>query len=322
MLKEAYKAILLMNYTHKAKTQLPHLIENGIISFDVPLSDHCSFRIGGPAEVYCQPQTQDQLLELLRFCLKEEIPFFILGKGSNLLISDKGLPGMVISTNSYTKITRDENYLSAFCGVKLKDLCDFACQQGLSGLEFASGIPGSVGGAVFMNAGAYGGEIKDVLYCSKCLSPTLESIDSSNPVLHLKAEDHSFSYRHSALQDRGLIQLSSVFRLKPDSPELSKQRMDDIEKQRNDKQPMDLPSAGSVFKRPEGHFTGKLVDDCGLRGFRIGDAAVSDKHCGFIVNLGNATANDVLQVIRHVQSTVFERFGVHLQTEIRILGDL
>jgi len=296
---------LIITFQALAKEHLADLVETGELRFDEMMNLHTSFKIGGPADLFCLPTSQAQIMQILRFALSHSIPWMILGKGSNLLVSDKGIRGMVICTDNYRKLSIDENYVSAFCGVSLRDLCEFCRDRGLAGLEFASGIPGSVGGAVFMNAGAYGGEIKDVLYCSKCLSPTLESIDSSNPVLHLKAEDHSFSYRHSALQDRGLIQLSSVFRLKPDSPELIKQRMDDLEKQRNDKQPMDLPSAGSVFKRPEGHFTGKLVDDCGLRGCRIGDAAVSDKHCGFIVNLGNATANDVLQVIRHVQSTVF-----------------
>ncbi len=291
------------------------------IRFDVPLKDYCSFRIGGNAEVFCVPQTQQQLIDLLAFCISGSIPYFILGKGSNLLISDKGLPGVVITTSAFTRITRDEDYISAFSGVLLKDLCDFAMDQGLSGLEFASGIPGSVGGAVFMNAGAYGGEIKDVLYCSKCLVPNLESLTSSSPVLHLKAEEHKFSYRHSALQERSLIHLSSVFHLHHDTTAAIKQRMDMLEAQRWEKQPMNLPSAGSVFKRPEGYFTGKLVDDCGLRGFRIGDAAVSDKHCGFIVNLGSATAKEVLQVIRHVQKTVFDHFGVCLETEIRILGE-
>ncbi len=311
-----------MNYTNLIKTSLPHLIDNGTISFSVPLSRHSSFKIGGPAEIYCTPTNQAQLIELLVFCLRKNIPYFILGRGSNLLISDKGLPGMVINTNAYTKITKDDNYLSAFCGVSLNDLCDFACEHGLAGLEFASGIPGSVGGAVYMNAGAYEGEIKDVLYCSKCLSPTLESLTSKNPIIHLKAAEHEFAYRYSALQSKNLIHLSSVFKLFPDSPESIRKRMDALNKQRWDKQPMDLPSAGSVFKRPEGHFTGKLVNDCGLRGFRIGDAAVSDKHCGFIVNLGKATADEVLLVIRHVQRTVSERFGVKLQTEIRMLGDI
>ena len=307
---------------HEAiKTSLPELYEADIIGFEVPLKDYCSFHIGGPAEVFCSPQSQKQLISILLFCLQNNVPYFVLGKGSNLLISDKGLRGVVISTAGFTKITRDEDYVSAFCGVLLKDLCNFAMDNGLSGLEFASGIPGSVGGAVFMNAGAYGGEIKDVLYCSKCLIPSIDNLSSANPVLHMKAEEHQFGYRHSALQEHSLIHLSSVFHLKPESPSAIKLKMDDLEAQRWDKQPMDLPSAGSVFKRPEGCFTGKLVDDCGLRGFRIGDAAVSGKHCGFIVNVGSATAEQVLQVIHYVQKTVFARFGVSLETEIRILGE-
>lgn len=299
-----------------------HLMEQGILRLEEPLALHTSFKIGGPAEFFALPDTQKDFIDLLIYSIKNNLPYFIVGRGSNLLVSDRGLRGLVICTDKLNKLTRDENYISAFCGAKLKDLSDFARESGLSGLEFASGIPGSVGGAVFMNAGAYGGEIKDVLYCSKCLNPTLEALQSSNPIIHLKAEQHEFSYRNSALQLLGLIQLSSVFKLNPDPPEAIEARMVDLDEQRNSKQPMDLPSAGSVFKRPEGHFTGKLVDDCGLRGFRIGDAAVSNKHCGFIVNLGNATASEVLQVIRHVQDTVFARFGVRLETEIRMVGEM
>ncbi|MDD4308783.1 MAG: UDP-N-acetylmuramate dehydrogenase [Candidatus Cloacimonetes bacterium] len=309
-----------MNVKEIVSSKLTMLNEENIIKYDVPLKDYCSFKIGGPAEVFCVPKTQAQLIELMAFCLRENISYFILGKGSNLLISDQGLTGMVISTSALNKITKDENYISAFSGVLLKDLCEFAQEHGLSGLEFAHGIPGSVGGAVYMNAGAYGGEIKDVLYCSKCLSPQLSLLESTNPIIHLKAADHCFAYRSSALQVQGLIHLSSVFKLKQQNPAEILAKMDDFKLQRWDKQPMDLPSAGSVFKRPEGYFTGKLIDDCGLRGYRIGDAAVSNKHCGFIVNLGNATAKDVLQLIRYVQQTVYSRFQVKLETEIRVLG--
>lgn len=311
-----------MNYKDITEIKLSSLLDDRIISFSVPMKEHCSFRIGGPAEIFAKPQTQAQLIGILEFCLENEVPYFVLGKGSNLLISDKGLRGMVISTASYGKLTRDENYISAFCGVSLTDLCNYAQQQGLAGLEFASGIPGSVGGAVYMNAGAYGGEIKDVLYCSKCLSPTLEGLNTANPVIHLKAAEHAFSYRHSVFQEQNLIHLSSVFKLIPDDPQAIKARMDELHQQRWEKQPMDLPSAGSVFKRPDGYFTGKLIDDCGLRGYRIGDAAVSDKHCGFIVNLGEATAQDVIKLIRHVQSTILKRFGVKLETEIKLLGEI
>jgi len=298
-----------------------HLAETGKLLASEPLAPYSSFKIGGPADVFAKPDTQKDLIELLIYALKHNIPRFILGKATNLLIGDRGIRGLVISMEGFRKITRDENFVSAFAGVSLKELCDFACAEGLSGLEFACGIPGSVGGAVFMNAGAYEGEIQDILYCSKCIIPDLEHLESSNPILHLKKEEHLFSYRHSALQDRGLIQLSSVFQLIPKDPALIRQRMVELDAMRNDKQPMDMPSAGSVFKRPEGHFTGKLVDDCGLRGFQIGDAAISDKHCGFIVNKGNASAKDVLDLIKYVQDTVYNRFGVKLETEIRIVGE-
>lgn len=297
------------------------MFTRGELRFQESLSAHCSFKIGGPADVFALPFSQKDLIRLLTFALERDLPWFIMGKGSNLLIGDKGIRGLVISTDNLHKITRDENYVSAFAGVKLKDLCEFCCQSGLSGLEFASGIPGSVGGAVFMNAGAYGGEIKDVLYCSKCLSPDLESLTGGKPVIHLKAEEHHFAYRFSALQTQNLIQLSSVFQLKPDAPELIRARMDDLNAQRDAKQPMDLPSGGSVFKRPEGYFTGKLIDDCGLRGYRIGDAAISEKHCGFIVNLGNATAAEVRALIEYVQATILARFGVRLEPELRMVGE-
>ncbi len=302
------------------RVSLPALVDSGAIRFGEPLKEHCSFGIGGPAEAFCVPVSLAQLNDLLLFALRNEIAYFILGRGSNLLISDEGLPGLVISTSGLNKISHDDNCVSAWCGVLLKDLCDYAAGLGLSGLEFASGIPGSVGGAVFMNAGAYGGEIKDVLYCSKYLVPELSALETGSKVRHLKAAEHQFDYRRSVFQNSGYIHLSSVFRLIPDAPEQIAQRMRDLDKQRWDKQPMDLPSAGSVFKRPPGHFTGKLIDECGLRGFQIGGAAVSDKHCGFIVNLGGATASDVLAVIKHVQDHVFERFGVVLETELRFVG--
>jgi UDP-N-acetylmuramate dehydrogenase len=300
--------------------RFPDLVEQGIIRFDEPLASHSSFRIGGPATVFATPASLSQLIDILDLIAINQMNCFILGKGSNLLISDDGFRGVIVHTGGLNKLSHDENFVSAFCGASLRDLCAYARDLGLSGLEFAAGIPGSVGGAVFMNAGAYGGEISDVLYCSKCLDP--QRLRIPNPILHLRLEEHEFSYRRSSLQGSGLIHLSSVFRLTPADPELILARMEDLERQRWEKQPMDLPSAGSVFKRPEGHFTGKLVDDCGLRGCRIGDAAVSDRHCGFIVNLGQATAKDVLALIRHVQATVRDRFGVELQTEIRFLGEM
>ncbi len=298
------------------------MYESGRLLFDESLAAYSSFKIGGPADVLAKPKSQRELIDLLLWALNSNTPWFILGKGTNLLISDKGMRGLIIGMENYHKLTRDENFISAFAGVSLKELCDFAQEQGLSGLEFACGIPGSVGGAVFMNAGAYGGEIKDVLYCSKCLKPEIESLTSFNPIIHFRKEEHDFSYRNSALQRLGMIHLSSVFQLKEEEPEVILQKMQELQEQRNDKQPMDMPSAGSAFKRPEGYFAGKLVDDCGLRGFRIGDAGVSEKHCGFIVNHGHATAAEVLELIRYVQKTVQDRYGVTLEPEIRIVGEM
>ncbi|HOA29035.1 MAG TPA: UDP-N-acetylmuramate dehydrogenase [Candidatus Cloacimonadota bacterium] len=304
------------------RKEFGELIDKGELVFDELMAGHTSFKIGGPAEAFACPSSIRDLAWLLRFCLEHEVPYMMLGKGSNLLVSDEGIRAVVISMERFTSITRDENYVSAFAGVSLRELCEYAQKEGLAGLEFACGIPGSVGGAVFMNAGAYGGEIKDVLYCSKCLIPEAGKLQGDYPVKHLKAAEHGFGYRSSALQKQGMIAISSVFKLIADDPQSILERMQDLDRQRWDKQPMDLPSAGSVFKRPEGHYTGKLVDDCGLRGYRIGDAMVSDKHCGFIVNVGAATAKEVMQVIRHVQDTVFLRYGVQLETEIRMIGKL
>lgn len=309
-----------MELSTQIRNAFPEFVDTEVIRFCLPLRDYCSFRIGGPAEVFCLPGSLKQLHSLLEFVLVEQIPYFIIGRGSNLLISDHGLAGLVISTSRLNIISHDGDYVSAWCGVELKELCLYAQSLGLAGLEFAYGIPGSVGGAVFMNAGAYGGEISDVLYCSKYLSPDLDLLRSTDPVKHLKSVEHEFSYRSSAFQTKGLIHLSSVFHLHRDDPEAILGRMRELERQRWAKQPLDLPSAGSVFRRPPGHFTGKLIEDCALRGYRIGGAAISEKHCGFIVNLGGASARDVLSLIRHVQKVVWERCGVKLEPEIRFVG--
>jgi len=302
------------------QTRFPDLVANGAIRFDEPLSKHCSFEIGGPAEAFCEPDSVTQLIEMLAFALSNHLTYFILGKGSNVLISDKGMEGMIIHTGRLNQIQRDEHCVSAQCGASLRDLCFFAQENGLAGLECASGIPGSVGGAVFMNAGAYGGEIKDVLHFSKYLEPTPEGLKDFSSVKHLKAEEHLFGYRSSVFQNSGFIHLSSLFQLRPDDPKAILQRMEELDYERNSKQPMDLPSGGSAFKRPPGYYAGKLIDDCELRGFQLGGAAISKKHCGFIVNLGGATAADVQALIAHVQNTVYERFEVKLEPELRLIG--
>ena len=302
------------------KAQLPALMEKGIIHFSVPLAPYTSFKIGGPAEIFCQPQNIKELIDILKVAISFNINYFILGNGSNLLISDKGVDGIVIQTTALNQLKHKGNFITAYCGTTLKDLCYFAKEEGLSGLEFASGIPGTVGGAVFMNAGAYGSEIKDVLLCSDYLEPNLDSLNSLNPIKHLSANEHNFSYRKSIFQEKKLIHINSVFQLQPEDTSVIAERMCSFEVKRKDKQPLELPSAGSVFKRPEGFYTGKLIEECGLRGYQIGKAAISEKHCGFIVNLGGATAADVLALIKYVQETVYNRFGVKLETEIRFLG--
>ncbi len=282
---------------------------------------HTSFEIGGPADVFCLPPSVYIMAELLNFAVHSQIPFLIIGKGSNLLIGDKGFRGMVISTLLLNKTMQYGNSIYAECGATLKDLCNLAQAKGLSGLEFASGIPGSVGGAVYMNAGAYNGEMKDVLTSSMCLSP--ESNDSAFPLqfVPLSNSDHCFGYRSSILSRDHLIHLYSIFELVPAVPATIRAKMDELDAMRSSKQPLDLPSAGSIFKRPPGHFTGQLIDECNLRGYRIGGAAISDKHCGFIVNVGNATAQDVLDLIAYVSANVKERFGVDLEPEIRLIGE-
>ena len=302
------------------KEQLPTLIEKGNIRFDVPLAPYTSFKIGGPAEVFCQPQNIEELIDILKVALSFNIPYFILGNGSNLLISDKGVDGIVIQTSALNQLKHEGNLIEAYCGATLKNLCYFAKEEGLSGLEFASGIPGTVGGAVFMNAGAYGSEIKDVLLSSDYLEPNLDSLNSLNPIKHLSAKEHNFAYRRSIFQEKNLIHIKSVFQLQPEDTNIIAEKMRSFEEKRKEKQPLDFPSAGSVFKRPEGFYTGKLIEQCGLRGYQIGKAAISEKHCGFIVNLGGATAADVLALIKYVQETVYNRFGVKLETEIRFLG--
>lgn len=304
------------------KQTFPHLVEAGALRFDEVLAPYSSFKIGGAADAFFVPATILDLAQVLSFALEKGIPYFILGKGSNLLISDKGLRALVINMSELNKITRDENFVSAFSGVSLRRVAEFAQKEGLAGLEFAHGIPGSVGGAVYMNAGAYGGEIKDVLYCSKYLVPDPKALQGNYPVKHLKAAEHDFGYRNSSIQRLGYILTSSVFKLQEANPEEIRARMQELDIQRKSKQPMELPSAGSVFKRPAGYFAGKLIEECCLKGYRVGDAAVSEKHCGFIVNLGKATAQDVLKVIRHVQDTVFERFAVKLELEIRLIGEM
>ena len=281
---------------------------------EVSMKNYTSFKVGGPAELFLSPEDAGQTAKLVRFCEKEEIPVFVLGKGSNLLVSDRGIKGAVIYTGKQCGISlTDENTVRAQSGASLAQLCTFARENSLSGLEFAYGIPGTVGGAVFMNAGAYGGEMKDVLLNSEYVSTDGTSGELDNEAMEL-------SYRHSAYENSNLVITAASVRLAPADRNEIKSTMNDILARRKEKQPLEYPSAGSTFKRPEGNFAGALIEQCGLKGVSVGGAQVSEKHAGFIINRGGATAADILNLIKHVQARVKAQTGVSLETEIRLIG--
>lgn len=279
------------------------------------MADHCTFKTGGCAEILYIPETPEQLKALLKQLKEDAVPFHIIGRGSNILVSDSGIKGAVIKLGeNFSKITMTDQGIKAECGASLFALASFALKHERCGLEFAAGIPGSVGGGVAMNAGAYGGEIKDVLYSAELLTQDGEIITVSNADLDL-------SYRHSRLQETGEIVLSAIFALDKGNREISEALMKEFAGKRSDKQPLNFPSAGSTFKRPEGYFAGTLIEQCGLKGCSIGGAQVSEKHAGFIINKGNATSRDIYELIKHVQKTVFEKEGVELTPEVRFLGE-
>ena len=281
---------------------------------EVSMKNYTSFKVGGPAELFLSPEDAGQTAKLVRFCEKEEIPVFVLGKGSNLLVSDRGIKGAVIYTGKQCGISlTDENTERSQSGASRAQRCTFALENSLSGLEFAYGIPGTVGGAVFMNAGAYGGEMKDVLLNSEYVSTDGTSGELDNEAMEL-------SYRHSAYENSNLVITAASVRLAPADRNEIKSTMNDILARRKEKQPLEYPSAGSTFKRPEGNFAGALIEQCGLKGVSVGGAQVSEKHAGFIINRGGATAADILSLIKHVQARVKAQTGVSLETEIRLIG--
>lgn len=279
-----------------------------------PMSEHTTFRIGGPADLFVVPDDVGEVADVIAACREEQVPYFVLGCGSDLLVSDDGYRGVIVAlSDGLTNVSVDGEEMTCQAGVTLREASEMACELGLTGLEFACGIPGSVGGACFMNAGAYGGCMADVLESVRALMP-----DGS--VQTMPADELNLGYRQSRVKDDGLVVLSATFALREDDPEDIRARMDDFTRRREEKQPLELASAGSTFKRPEGFFAGKLITDAGLKGYQVGDAAVSKKHAGFVVNLGNASAADVHAVIEHVQDEVDRQFGVRLEPEVRFLG--
>lgn len=291
---------------------LKKLTNENNISVSEPMTRHTTFRIGGNADVFVCPEN---ILELEKIVAKlncQNLPYFVIGNGSNLLVSDKGIEGVVICTEKINSITVSENKIFAEAGAKLSALASEATKNSLTGLEFAAGIPGTVGGGVFMNAGAYDGELKNVITTVKILR--------EGKIIDLSAEQCAFGYRSSVFQATGDIILGAEFLLSPGDRDKISSKIHDFAARRKLKQPLEFPSAGSAFKRPEGYFAGKLIDDSGLRGFSVGGAQVSEKHCGFIINKGGATAADVLNLIKYIKTSVYVRFGVKLQEEIKLIG--
>ncbi|MBR2452791.1 MAG: UDP-N-acetylmuramate dehydrogenase [Clostridia bacterium] len=280
-----------------------------------PMKKHTTFKIGGVADWFLTPQNKTQLKELVLVLKEQNIPFFVLGNGSNLLVGDKGIRGVVICLGKQMdniQISGSECYVES--GAILSKVANAVQRAGLSGFEFASGIPGSIGGAVFMNAGAYEHEMKEII-------KTVEYMDQNGEIFSISNEECDFGYRTSIFSKNDYIVLSAVFSLQEDSLEEIKNRMDDYTSRRTSKQPLEKPSAGSVFKRPVGHFAGALIEQSGLKGYQIGGAQVSEKHAGFIINTGNATAKDVLDLIEYIKKVVFENFGVMLETEVKMIGE-
>ena len=277
-----------------------------------PLAAHTTFEIGGPAQWLVEPATEEQVCAVAALCRAEGVRLRVLGLGSNVLAADAGVRGVVLKlADRFAHIEVRGSEIVMQAGASNAAVAEAACAAGLAGYEFASGIPGTVGGAAIMNAGAYDGEFKDVAVEVRCLAPDGALVDVS-------AEEARWSYRHSMMNDRGYIVLGAVLRLHPDEPCAIRARMDDLRRRREEKQPLEMPSAGSTFKRPVGYFAGKLIQDAGLRGYRVGGAQVSIKHTGFVVNAGSATAADVKQLIADVQERVFACEGVRLEPEVRM----
>lgn len=295
-------------------TALAEIFASDDLLINEPMSKHTTFRCGGPAQFFVRASSASDITAAINAAKKADAPWWIVGRGSDLLVSDAGLPGVVIEIGErMAHISIDESVVQVQAGATNEAVAQAALEAGLTGYEFASGIPGSVGGAAIMNAGAYDGEFKDVAASVSCLFP-------DGTVREIPAEKADWSYRHSMMSDEGLVVLGATLQLAAGNKEDIRAKMDDLAQRRSSKQPLEMASAGSTFKRPEGYFAGKLIQDAGMQGHSVGDAQVSTKHAGFVVNTGNATAADVLQVIRDVQAAVADQFGVTLETEVRMWG--
>lgn len=303
-----------MNRFKNFSTKLMEILDPKDIEIDSLMKNHTSFKIGGPVDILVNPESFEEVVEVVKLCKKDSVPCYIIGNGTNLLVKDGGIRGVVVKLSKLDKIKLQGTKIIAESGALLKDVSDFALENSLTGFEFACGIPGSIGGAVTMNAGAYNGEISYVIESAKI-------IDSDGNIKVLSKEELELGYRISSILKYGYTVLEVTFNLEKGEYSKIKERIDDLSARRTEKQPLEYASAGSTFKRPEGYFAAKLIEDTGLKGISIGDAQVSEKHSGFIINKGNATAQDILDLIKIVQTKVKEKFGVELSTEVRIIGE-
>lgn len=303
-----------MNHDKNLNIKFSEFIDASNILINEPMKNHTSFKVGGPADILVTPESYEQVKKAIKLCIENNVDFYIIGNGSNLLVKDGGIRGVVIKLTKLNNITVDDDKIIVQSGAELKDVSEKAVEESLTGIEFACGIPGSVGGAVTMNAGAYGGEICHIIESALILDENCE-------MKTLGYHELELGYRVSAIQKYKYTVLQATFKLKKGNHEDIKKRVYDLNKRRQERQPLEFPSAGSTFKRPEGYFTGKLVEDSGLKGVSIGGAQVSTKHSGFIINKGEATAKDILDLIDFVKKTVKEKFNVELQTEVRIIGE-
>ena len=299
----------------KFYNQLIEIIEEKRVLCDEPMSKHTTFRVGGPADYFLMPKNTEEVQKVVTLCRENSMPYYVLGNGSNLLVSDRGYRGVIVQIyKEMNRIQIEGTTIRVQAGALLSKIGSAALEAGLTGFEFASGIPGTVGGAVVMNAGAYGGETKDILKSATVLTP-----DGS--VLTLYNEELELGYRTSVVAKNDYVVLEAEYELLPGERESIRAKMDELKVQRVTKQPLEFPSAGSTFKRPEGYFAGKLIQDAGLRGFTVGGAQVSEKHCGFVINKGGATAADICELIQQVSDRVMQEFGVRLEPEVKMLGE-
>ncbi len=301
--------------TDTALRRLTDTLGSGKVLADEPMSRHTTFRVGGPADIFLLPEAAEDVAEIVRVCREESVRLMVMGNGSNLLVRDGGLRGAVMQLGDrFAAVTVAGDSLTAQGGALLSRVAAEAYRQGLTGMEFASGIPGSIGGAVAMNAGAYGGEMQDIVQ-------SVQAVARDGSLFTLSKDSMEFSYRHSKALAEGLVIVSVTLGLARGDLVQSKQLLDQYTAMRREKQPLEMPSAGSFFKRPCGYFAGKLIADAGLKGFRVGGAQVSEKHAGFLVNTGGATAADIIALAGEVQRRVKELYGVELEMEVRLVGE-